>query len=134
MDERLKNFLLIGIIGSFYVKLIEWYAWLGEGNITWSQIFGVIGAYQIISLIILSGLISLLFYHISRENIISMYIPSVWLLTKDLLSISVNNLHNYTDFIMHTIPESILIALPIGLSLYFVIFVKKWHETRTWGW
>ena len=120
---ELKDFLIVGILGSLWVKIVEWYFQINNGFITWAMLFGTFGFIQLLYLIFLSGVISWAFYELFKNKgpfpYKSMaFIPITWYYVKDVYNVVFAKVS--IGILPYTFVEGILFAIPIGFAVYYI--------------
>lgn len=124
-NDELKKALIIGVLGSFLLKIIEWSFQLTKLSSDFltqnSGIFNMpLWLYQLFSLIILSSLISLLVYNIKKNMFHIAFVPSVWYALKEIYNYFTNGIP-----FGYGLLESIVVGIPTGIAVYYVITKEK---------
>ena len=125
VHKNLKKALWITIVGSLWIKLIEWYVQTRGFTDTSFLLESANGLplwlFQIIALSLWTALITIVFPRFNKKLFSFAFVPAVWYLLKEIL----NNITQPSRdvFFSTTILEVILIAIPIGFASY-VFFTK----------
>lgn len=124
---ELKDFLIVGILGSLWMKVVEWYFWLSLGFVNWGTLATYFGFAQFVYLVLISGAIGLVFclvlFKDKTKGFSMVFIPVTWYYVKDISNVIFG--HMTLNSLLHTFFEGILIAIPIGFFVYYFYWKTK---------
>jgi len=114
-----KNFVIAGIISCLWLKSVEFYLWNTVNPALLTPLVATL--FKGFALAFFFGLlVSLMLEDKNNKIILSGLIPVLFFFFKDFLN-ALAGLQSFQSLIFNTLPESLLIAFPIGVASYWII-------------